>query len=279
VLLSARRGGQQFTAGDLKLVTAIASQIAAAIQNARLVRASLQQQRLAQEMALAHDLQMGLLPRADVVAPEARVAARVVPAESVGGDFYHLFRLGEGRTGVMIGDVSGHGYRAALIMALAMSAAAIHAQDSGDPGLTLAAVLRSVGDELASTEMFISTFYAVVDPRRGELRYANAGHPHAFVLGADGVADRLPAGAPPLGMVPVAPAAGARPWRPGRDQLLLFTDGVSDARDRPAACSARTPCSRPRARPWSRAPTRTRSSPARSPRSTRTPTGRRCATT
>jgi sigma-B regulation protein RsbU (phosphoserine phosphatase) len=232
VLLSGRRGGQQFTAGDLKLVTAIASQIAAAIQNARLVRASLQQQRLAQEMALAHDLQMALLPRADVVAPEARVAARVVPAESVGGDFYHLFRLGGGRTGVMIGDVSSHGYRAALIMALAMSAAAIHAQDSGDPGRTLAAVLRSVGDELASTEMFISTFYAVVDPARGELHYANAGHPHAFVVSAEGWAERLPAGAPPLGLVPVAPAAAVRPWRAGRDLLLLFTDGVSDARDR-----------------------------------------------
>jgi sigma-B regulation protein RsbU (phosphoserine phosphatase) len=113
----------------------------------------------------------------------------------VGGDFYHLFRLVGGRTGVMIGDVSSHGYRAALIMALAMSAAAIHAQESGDPGRTLAAVLRSVGEELSSTEMFISTFYAVVDPARGELRYANAGHPHAFVIDEDGRVERLPAGA------------------------------------------------------------------------------------
>jgi sigma-B regulation protein RsbU (phosphoserine phosphatase) len=232
VVLSGRGRGQQFTAGDLKLVSAIASQIAAAIQNARLVRASLQQQRLAQEMVLAHDLQMALLPRADAVAPDARVAARVVPAESVGGDFYHLFRLPGGRTGVMIGDVSGHGYRAAMIMALAMSAAAIHAQESDDPARTLAAVLGSVGDELGSTEMFISTFYGVVDPARGELRYANAGHPHAFVVGPDGVAERLPAGAPPLGMVPDPPAAAVRAWRPGADLLLLFTDGVSDARDR-----------------------------------------------
>ena len=63
-----------------------------------------------------------------MVAPQAEAAARVVPAESVGGDFYHLFRLTPSATGVMIGDVSSHGYRAALIMALAMSAAAIHAQ-------------------------------------------------------------------------------------------------------------------------------------------------------
>ena len=235
VTLSDRRFGQPFTAGDLKLVTAIASQIAAVIQNARLVRASLQQQRFAQEMALAHDLQMKLLPRPAAAAPHAHIAARVIPAESVGGDFYHLFDLGEGRTGVMIGDVSSHGYRAALIMALAMSATAIHAQGSSDPAATLAAVLRSLREELTSTEMFISTFYAVVDPWRGELHYANAGHPHAFVLGEDGTLERLPAGAPPLGMVDLAPPAAVRPWAAEHDLLLLFTDGVSDARDHDGA--------------------------------------------
>ena len=231
VALSGRRAGQQFTAGDLKLVTAIASQIAAAIQNARLVRASMQQQRLTQEMALAHDLQMSLLPRVDVVAPAATVAARVEPAESVGGDFYQLVRLSEGRTGVMVGDVSSHGYRAALIMALTMSAAAIHAQQSADPAETLGAVLGSLGDELSNTEMFISTVYAVVDPRAGTLRYANAGHPHAFVLRGDGTAERLPAGAPPLGLVPVTPACAQTTWHAGVDLLLVFTDGISEATD------------------------------------------------
>jgi len=231
VALSGRRAGQQFTAGDLKLVTAIASQIAAAIQNARLVRASMQQQRLAQEMALAHDLQMSLLPRADVVAPAATVAARVVPADSVGGDFYQLVRLGGGCTGVMVGDVSSHGYRAALIMALTMSAAAIHAQQSRDPAETLAAVLGSLGDELANTEMFISTVYAVLDPGAGTLLYANAGHPHAFVLRGDGSAERLPAGAPPLGLVSVTPACAQTTWRAGEDLLVVFTDGISEAVD------------------------------------------------
>jgi sigma-B regulation protein RsbU (phosphoserine phosphatase) len=235
VNLSDRGGRHSFTAGDLKLVAAIASQIAAAIQNARLVRASMQQQRLSQEMALAHDLQMKLLPSVDAVSPTARVAARVVPAESVGGDFYHLFRVGDDRVGVMIGDVSGHGYRAALIMALAMSASAIHAQGTADPGATLGAVLRSLREELSSTEMFISTLYAVIDPTRGVLRYANAGHPHAFVLRDTGEVERLVATAPPLGMVDAAPATVTLPWTPDADLLLLFTDGVSDARDRAGA--------------------------------------------
>ena len=93
VNLSDRYSDQPFSAGDQKLIAAIATQIGTAIQNTRLVRASLSQQRLIQELALAHDLQMKLLPRAEIVAPEAQVAARVVPAESVGGDFYNLFRL------------------------------------------------------------------------------------------------------------------------------------------------------------------------------------------
>ncbi|HJQ20985.1 MAG TPA: GAF domain-containing SpoIIE family protein phosphatase [Gemmatimonadaceae bacterium] len=229
--LSDRRSGHGFTAGDQKLISAIATQIGTAIQNARLVRESLSQQRLRQEMQHAHDLQMRLLPTIDAVAPTATVAARVVPAESVGGDFYNLFRLGPGKTGVMIGDVSGHGYQAALIMALAMSASAIHAQTTADAGETLSALLSSMRDELATTEMYISLFYAVVDRNAGRLRYANAGHPHAFVIPKSGKVERLPALDPPLGMGNGAPTGASRPWTTG-DLLLLFTDGVSDARDR-----------------------------------------------
>jgi sigma-B regulation protein RsbU (phosphoserine phosphatase) len=230
VNLSDRRSGLPFTAGDQKLIAAIATQVGTAIQNASLVRESLDQQRLTHEMQLAHDLQMRLLPSATTVAPTATVAARVVPAESVGGDLYNLFRLGPGKTGVMIGDVSGHGYQAALIMALAMSASAIHSQTTADPGETLNALLSSMRDELATTEMFISMFYGVVDRDAGRLRYANAGHPHAFVIPRKGQIERLPALDPPLGMGDAAPKGKSRPWTVGHDMLLLFTDGVADAR-------------------------------------------------
>jgi sigma-B regulation protein RsbU (phosphoserine phosphatase) len=232
VNLSDRRSGLAFTAGDQKLMAAIATQIGTAIQNARLVRASVDQQRLAREMQLAHELQMKLLPPGEVVAPDAQVAARVVPAESVGGDFYNLFRLGGSCTGVMIGDVSGHGYQAALIMALTMSASAIHAQATADPGATLHSLFNSLHDELSTTEMFISAFYGIVDPGRGELRYANNGHPHAFVLAPDGSVERLAAADPPLGMTGNRPATIRRRWEKGEDLLFLFTDGVSDARNR-----------------------------------------------
>jgi sigma-B regulation protein RsbU (phosphoserine phosphatase) len=230
VNLSDRRTGQAFTAGDQKLISAIATQIGTAIQNSRLVTESLRQQRLVQEMQLAHDLQMRLLPDVTTVAPNATVGARVVPADSVGGDLYHLFRLGPAKTGVMVGDVSGHGYQAALVMALTMSASAIHAQTSADPGETLGSLLHSLEDELADAEMFVSMFYGVVDRSAGQLRYANAGHPHAFIISRDGATERLAAMDPPLGMVPGAPRAAVHPWT-SDDLLVLFTDGVSDSRD------------------------------------------------
>lgn len=229
--LSARRSGEPFSAGDEKLVSAIGTQIGTAIQINRLVRASVSQERLQHEMHMAHDLQMKLLPRSSHFLPEARIAAKVVPAESVGGDFYHLFRLGEGKTGVMIGDVSSHGYRAALIMALLMSAASIHAQTTADPAEMLTALLATLREELESTEMFVSLFYGIIDPPRGLVRYANAGHPHAFVIAADGCVERLEASVPPLGMSAHMPVTTERPWTPNADVLLLFTDGVSDARN------------------------------------------------
>ena len=229
--LSGRARGERFSAGDQKLVAAIATQIGTAIQIDHLVKASVAQERLAHEMQLAHELQMRLLPPPQVVEPEATCAARVEPATSVGGDFYHLFKLGDGRTGVLLGDVSSHGYQAALIMALSMSAMAIHAQSTEDPGEALGALLGSLAEELRETEMFLSICYVVVDPGAKRLRYANMGHPHAFIVTADGVIDRLAATDPPLGLGSSLPQSATRPWHRGTDTLVLFTDGISDARD------------------------------------------------
>jgi sigma-B regulation protein RsbU (phosphoserine phosphatase) len=231
VTLSAARGAKGFTAGDLKLVAAIASQIGAAIQLTRLVRASVEQERLEREMQLAHDLQMRLLPLPSAIAPDAQCAARVEPARSVGGDFYHLFRLGGGRVGVLMGDVSSHGYQAALIMALTMSAMAIHAQKGDGPAATVAALLETIADELRDTEMFLALCYAVIDPGAGEIRWVNAGQPQSFVMDGAGQASRLDATNPPLGLASAPPVEDVRPWRTGDDTLVLFTDGVSDARD------------------------------------------------
>jgi sigma-B regulation protein RsbU (phosphoserine phosphatase) len=228
--LVGRRTNVRFSAGDARLLSAIASQIGAALETQRLVQESLKQERLVRELELAHDLQLKLLPDPSTFDVPASIAARCVPADSVGGDFYQLFRLPGDRLGIMIGDVSSHGFSAALIMALTMAAVGIHAPESGSPGEVLRRVHRALIDELESTEMYLSLFYAVLDLEGGTLLYANAGHPHAFRIGAEGESQRLGATDPPLGIVASEEFGEAQvQWRRGADLLLLFTDGLSDA--------------------------------------------------
>jgi sigma-B regulation protein RsbU (phosphoserine phosphatase) len=230
--LTDRIGGDRFTLDDRKLVSAVANQIGAAVENARLVDRDLQQQRLQQELDLAHDLQLKLLPSPSVLQGDADVAARCLPADSVGGDFYTFSRLGRGRVGVMLGDVASHGFSAALVMALGMSAAGIHAAASATPDETLTALLESLSTELAKTEMHFSVFYGVLDPISGRLSYANAGHPHAFRVPRIGLPQRLEATAPPLGLAAIGSIQRRQvPWVTGNDLLVLWTDGLVDAQN------------------------------------------------
>ncbi len=231
LVLAAPPTGPTFSDGDRKLAVAVGTQVGVAMHNASLVGAAVERQQLAREMRLAHELQLKLLPSPSVVGPEARACARVMAAEVVGGDFYLLARLDQDRTGVLIGDVSGHGYQSALVMALALSAAAIHLQAAYDPSMAIDAIHRSLREELISTEMSIGVCYAVIDSRANELRFANAGHPHAFRLGADGRTVRLGAVVPPLGFSDETIEEYVMGWRRG-DRLVFFTDGIVDARNR-----------------------------------------------
>jgi sigma-B regulation protein RsbU (phosphoserine phosphatase) len=226
--LFGRRRGGRFTASDQKLLSAIASQVGAALENNRLIRESLARERMAREMELAHNLQMKLLPAVESMG-DLDMAARVEPAEQVGGDFYHILRLPDGKVGVMIGDVSSHGFPAALIMTLSMSAATIFASEVGAPDKVLRRVDDALREELETTEMYLTLFYGVLDAASGDLTYSNAGHPHAFLVrAAGGDPERLMATDPPVGFAGEA-AYGQRRIHVGpKDLLFLFTDGLSD---------------------------------------------------
>jgi sigma-B regulation protein RsbU (phosphoserine phosphatase) len=230
--LTDRIGGDRFTLNDRKLVNAVANQVGAAVENARLVERDFQQQRLKRELELAHDLQLKLLPSPTVLQGDAQVAVQCLPADSVGGDFYTFSRLGRGRVGVMLGDVSSHGFSAALIMALVLAAGGIHAGASTTPDEALTALLESLATELTKTEMHFSVFYGVLDPIAGRLSYANAGHPHAFRVPRIGPPQRLEATAPPLGLAAAGTIQRRQvPWATGTDLLALWTDGLVDAKN------------------------------------------------
>ena len=164
---------------------------------------------------------------------DAEVAARCVPADSVGGDFYTFNRFGRGRVGVMLGDVSSHGFAAALVMALVIAAAGIHAAGSATPDETLERLLESLAEDLATTEMFLTVFYGVLDPRAvaAVLRQRRA---------SARLADSADRGRPSASRRPRRRSAWRRgatsscaqvPWKMGQDLLCLCTDGLVDARD------------------------------------------------
>ncbi len=228
--LTDRVHGGRFSATDVKLVSAAANQIGAAIELARLVAKEREQQRLHDELELAHDLQLSLLPAPSLLQGDAVVAVRCLPAEQVGGDFYTFNRLGLGLVGVMVGDVSSHGFAAALVMAGVMAAAGIHASGATAPNITLAELRDSIAAKLASSDTYLTVFYGILDPLHQRVTWASAGHPYAFQIPASGPPERLDATAPPLGLAGSA-AIGVRslPWVTGVDLLCLWTDGLVDA--------------------------------------------------
>lgn len=213
--------------GDGRVLVTVANQIGAALEMHRLFRENTARERVAREMELAHDLQMKLLPPVPSIAG-IEVAARVFPTEAVAGDFYQIVPLPEERIGVMIGDVSGHGFPAALIMALVMSAAEIFAEQGASPAKVLEYMDRAIGDELESTEMYLSLCYCVLSPHEAAITYSNAGHPHAFVVSPHGGHRRLFATDPPMGTGKPPYGEATVTWSRGEDLLLLFTDGLSD---------------------------------------------------
>ncbi len=228
-----RLGGDSFTISDQKLVGAVANQVGAAVENERLVIRDLRRQRLQRELELAHDLQLKLMPTPVVLEGLARVAVRCQPAESVGGDFYTFGPAGDRGLAIMLGDVSSHGFSAALVMALVLAAAGIHGAADGGPDATLEALHRSLASKLSDTEMYLTVFYGLLDRRRERLIFANAGHPHAFRIPQVGEPHRLEATAPPLGLAGQGSIGSCEvPWDREGDLLVLWTDGLVDARNR-----------------------------------------------
>jgi Stage II sporulation protein E (SpoIIE) len=186
---------------------------------------------LESQMELARDVQRNLLPSGDAPAG-LDVAAECVPTARVGGDFYDIVSLPNGRSAFLVGDVSGHGVSAGLLTAL------IHGAMSGPPwGVSddesdRAAALNHLLVTKSSAERFASLFWCAFDPASATLRYINAGHPPPIWLRnvAGGVAtmSRLTEGGPLLGLLPAASYRVESIQARAGDVLVLFSDGLVD---------------------------------------------------
>ncbi|HWG43153.1 MAG TPA: SpoIIE family protein phosphatase [Gemmataceae bacterium] len=186
---------------------------------------------LDRDLAIAADIQRSFLPAAglpDVGGSDFALHATMLPAHAVGGDFYDYFALENGQLGVVIGDVSGKGVPAALLMAVTRTLLRACAQRGAAPGPCLEEVNRLLLRD-TSAERFVTLFYGIVDARRGELSYANGGHNPPLLLRASGAVEELPDGGLVVGVVPgVSYETKSVRLNPG-DQLFLYTDGIPEA--------------------------------------------------
>jgi len=237
-----KRGGP-FDERDVKLLEALDSQTAIAIENSQLVhalRASqaaeaallAERERQASELAIARSIQMGLLPRELHRRSDYRAAALIEPAREVGGDLYDLFELDEDRIGLVIGDVSGKGVPAALFMAITRTLLRALALQLSKPSDLLATLNSRLAEENPST-MFVTLFYGIFDRRDRVLRFASGGHNPPFLARADGevlVFPRVKGIA--LGVLEAAAYEEGRIELFPGDQLLLYTDGLTEAMNR-----------------------------------------------
>lgn len=186
--------------------------------------------RVRDELEVARELQEDLLPHDVPPIPGYDFAHSYRTANEVGGDYYDLTPLSDGRVALLVGDASGHGMAAGLVMAIAN--ATLKTALDLDPSPER--VIRLLNRTLCRTgtkRTFMTVFYALLDPGTGEIEYVCAGHPFPLLRRADGTVEELGCGGLPLGMrEPLDICAERAVLEPG-DLLLLYTDGLAEALD------------------------------------------------
>lgn len=223
------QAGRGFGEDDLDLLEGVAGPIALALEHARTHRKLVERELVEHDLALAQRIQTSFLPAKLPEVPGWRFAVEYSPALAVGGDLYDLVALADGRLAFAIGDVSGKGVSAALLMARLTSVLRAAAARSPEPSAVIEELNELIRAE-AEQGMFVTLAFGVLDPASGRFEMANAGHLRPIVRHGDGRCAELqvPAGAA-LG---VRKKAGAPTFawtlEPG-ELVVLVTDGLTEA--------------------------------------------------
>jgi len=214
-----------FSEADAELLQFFASAAALSIEKALLHRQVLEKQRLEDQLAVARDVQAGLLPGGPPRLAGYDVAAVNLPTHAIGGDYYDYVPLDNGRLALVVADVSGKGVPAALLMASFRAALRTEIRRQSDLR-ALASELNAAVVEFRDAARFVTAVCCVLDAATGALRYVNCGHNPPLVLRAEGTREALLQGGPALGLKAGERfEAGVVTLEPG-DGLVLYTDGV-----------------------------------------------------
>ena len=229
--LGPRLSEQEYSSDDKRLLASLAAQAAPAIRVAQLVREqaaeAAERERYEQELKVAQLIQQQFLPRELPKLSDWQVAAYYGPARVVGGDFYDFIDLGEGRIGVVVGDVTDKGVPAALVMARTHSILRAEAPRLITPSIVLARANDLLAAEMPE-KMFVTCLYMVLEPATGHVVYANAGHNLPYVRTSNGVIE-LRATGMPLGLLPGMPYDEKEAWIAPGESMLLYSDGIVEA--------------------------------------------------
>jgi serine phosphatase RsbU (regulator of sigma subunit)/anti-sigma regulatory factor (Ser/Thr protein kinase) len=226
--LGPRLSEQDYSSDDRRLLATLAAQAAPAIRVAQLVREqaaeAAERERYQQELKIAQLIQQQFLPHELPNLPEWQVAAYYGPARVVGGDFYDFIDVGEGRIGVVVGDVTDKGVPAALVMARTHSILRAEAPRLVAPSAVLARANELLAPEMPA-RMFVTCLYGVLEPGTGRFVFANAGHNLPYVRTADGVVEMRATGLP-LGLMTGISYEEAEGVIGQGDTVLLYSDGM-----------------------------------------------------
>jgi len=218
----------RFSEDHLKVLTTLASVAAIRVENARLLEMQMERQRLENELQLASEIQQRFQPSAPPLVPGYELQGISFPCYEIGGDYYDFIWRADGRLVITLGDVSGKGTAAALLMSSLH--AAVHAQCSANNSIveTICAVNRYLAENIPSNR-FVTLFYAELDPLTGVLSFINAGHNPPLIVHAGGTVENLSSGGLPLGIKPDAVFREGKTQLQNGDVLVIYSDGVSEA--------------------------------------------------
>jgi serine phosphatase RsbU (regulator of sigma subunit) len=231
--LGPRLDSHRYSFDDCRLLVILADTSAPELRHAQqaYVEALLarHRERIEQELQTARLIQESLLPKAVPEVIGWGIAACYRPAREVGGDFYDFLALSDGRVGIVLGDVTDKGIPAALVMATTRSMLrAVAAQPAASPGDVLAQVNELLCADLPAS-MFVTCFYAILDPASGHLQYANAGQDLPYLRQADGATSELRATGMPLGLMPGMRYEECEATLSAGCGLLFYSDGLVEA--------------------------------------------------
>jgi phosphoserine phosphatase RsbU/P len=217
-----------FSKLDRQILDALAVQAASILDNARMVERERQRQRLEQEVNIARDIQQALLPRGLRDFPHLKVAGINIPCLAVGGDYFDVFKMADGRTAFLIADVSGKGLGAALLTTM-LQGALSGLMLGADPA-PMFVHLNNFLCEHAEVGRYATVFFGILH-NDGTLEYINAGHPSPLLLREGDATEPFTEGSCPVGLLPEIDYHVARVNLQPNDTLILFSDGITEAVD------------------------------------------------